>query len=84
MIIIYTSKFQREYKKLTSEIKMSAKIAVEIFKHNPHDPRLHIHKLSGKFSTFWSFSISNRHRIICEFDKGKVYFHSIGDHSIYQ
>lgn len=83
-MIIYTSKFQREYKKLMSEIKMSAKVAVEIFKHNPRDPRLRLHKLSGRFADFWSFSVSHNHRIICEFDKDKIYFHSIGDHSIYQ
>ncbi|MEK7493607.1 MAG: type II toxin-antitoxin system mRNA interferase toxin, RelE/StbE family [Patescibacteria group bacterium] len=85
MKIIYTAKFSREYKKLSREIKISAEQAEAVFRKNPFTPSLDAHKLHGRFKDFWSFSIGFKHRIIFEFDGSKtVYFHSIGNHSIYQ
>lgn len=85
MKIIYTTKFAREYKKLSKEIKIEAEIAERYFRKDPFDSRLKTHKLSGKLKNFWSFSISRSYRIIFEFgDTDIVYFHLIGDHSIYQ
>lgn len=86
MEVIYSSKFSREYKKLPSCIKDIAEEAEVIFCKNPFDPKLKTHKLKGKFSGFLSFSIGPRHRIIFELSKNKktAYFHSVGDHDIYQ
>jgi len=85
MKIIYTSKFYKEYKKLPREIKLSAEAAEKIFCKNPFDKILNTHKLRGRFKEFWSFSITYRYRIIFEFgDEKTIYFHSIGDHDVYQ
>lgn len=86
MEIIYSSKFAREYKKLPSNIKDIAEEQEILFRKDPFDSKLKTHKLKGKLSGFLSFSIGYKYRIIFEFSKDKMsaYFHSVGDHDIYQ
>lgn len=86
MEIIYSPKFAREYKKLPNNIKDIAEEHETLFRKNPFDSRLKTHKLKGKFSGFLSFSLDYKHRIIFEFskDKNTAYFHSVGDHDVYQ
>jgi len=85
MKIIYSSKFAREYKKLPNNIKDIAEEQEIIFRKNPFGQKLKTHKLKGKLSGFLSFSIGYKYRIIFEFaeDNKTVYFHSVGDHDIY-
>ncbi len=85
MKIIFTSKFIREYKKLPQEIKIRAEEREEIFRKDPFHVSLDTHKLHGQFKDFWSFSIDFEYRIIFEIGKNKtMYFHSVGNHSVYQ
>ena len=85
MDIIYSSKFAREYKKLPIKIKLKAEEYEKIFRNNPRDLKLNTHKLHGRLKEFWSFSIGNKYRIIFEFgNDDKIYFHSVGNHDIYQ
>jgi len=86
MEIIYSSKFAREYKKLPKDIKALAEEQENIFRKDPYDTRLKTHKLKGKFDGFLSFSIGYKYRIIFEFakDRKTIYFHTVGDHDIYQ
>jgi len=86
MKILYSSKFAREYKKLPSDIKDSAETLEIIFRHGPFSPKLKTHKLKGKLCGFLAFSIGFKYRIIFELssDKKTAYFHSVGDHDIYQ
>jgi addiction module RelE/StbE family toxin len=85
MKIIYSSKFEREYKKLPNNVKNAAEEKEKIFRKNPFDKRLETHKLHGKLKDFWSFSINYGYRIIFEITKDKrtAYFHSVGNHKIY-
>lgn len=85
MRIYYSSKFEREYKKLSNKIKKLTEEREAIFRKNPFDPKLNTHKLHGRLKEYWVFSISDKYRIVFEFaEKDVVWFHSIGDHSIYQ
>lgn len=85
MDIYYSSKFAREYKKLSPEIKRLAESKEAIFRHNPHDPRLKTHALKNQLRGFWSFSINRQIRIIFEFsDNQDIWFHSVGSHDIYK
>lgn len=86
MKIIYSSKFEREYKKLSAHIKSLAEQKEKIFRQNPFDSRLKTHKLDGKLKEFWAFSIDYKYRIIFEISKDRklVYFHSVSDHDIYR
>lgn len=84
MKIYYSSKFAREYKKLPLTIKYKAEKQEKIFRNNPLSPKLKTHKLSGPLKDFWAFCINHRYRIIFEFINEKtIWFHSVGDHSIY-
>jgi len=84
MQIYYSSKFEREYKSLALTIKKKAEEKERLFRKNSHDLRLQTHKLKGALKDFWAFSIDRKNRIIFEFvDKNTVWFHSVGDHSIY-
>ncbi len=85
MEIFYSSHFQHEYELLPLHLKKKAREKEKIFRQDPFDPRLKTHKLQGKLSELWAFSIDNRHRIVFEFLEGKkVMFYILGDHSIYE
>jgi len=86
MEIIYSFKFVREYKKLPEKIKKLAEESEPFFRNDPFDPKLKTHKLKGRLDGFLSFSIGYKYRIIFEFGSNKktVYFHSVGNHDIYE
>jgi addiction module RelE/StbE family toxin len=85
MKIIILPRFEREYKKLSTEIKVLAEKRIGIFLDDPFDSRLKTHKLSGVFEGYMSFSVDHAYRIIFTFDKDEmVRFYRIGDHSIYE
>ena len=85
MKIYYSSKFAREYKNLPLKIKREAEQKEKIFRKNPFDERLKTHKLSGVLKDFWAFSIDQKYRIVFEFaEKDIIWFHFVGDHSIYK
>ena len=85
MIIYYSSKFAREYKKLPQNTKMQAEKTEILFRQNPFDPQLKTHKLKGILSKYYSFSIDKNYRIIFEFQTAKIiWFLSVRNHSIYK
>ena len=85
MKIYYSSKFRLEYKKLSPQAKLSAETKEEIFRKDPHDPRLKTRQLARSFKGFWAYSIDIKTRIIFEFkSKQVVWFHSAGSHDIYK
>lgn len=85
MKILYSSKFAREYRKLPLKVKEIAEKKEQIFRKNPFDPRLKTHKLKGNLKGFLSFFINQKYRIIFEIvNPNIVWFHSVGDHSIYK
>ena len=85
MKIYYSGHFAREYNKLPLNIKKIAEKKEQIFRKNPFDKSLKTHKLKGNLKGFLSFYINQKYRIIFEFaDQNIVWFHSIGDHTIYK
>ena len=84
MKIYYSSKFEKEYKKLSKKVKLVAEKKEKLFRKDPFNPQLKTHKLTGKLKDFLAFSIDYQYRIIFEFiDKNIVWFHSVGTHEIY-
>ena len=53
MNIIYSSKFAREYKRLSPKSKLSAERQEKIFRNNPFDLKLNTHKLIGRVRDFF-------------------------------
>jgi addiction module RelE/StbE family toxin len=85
MKILYSPQFARKYKKLPKEVKEEAEKKEVIFRKNPFDKSLKTHKLHGRLKDLWAFSISQDYRIIFEFgENDTVYFHTVGDHKIYE
>ena len=84
MKILYRPRFAKEYKKLPAKVKILAEKREKIFRGDPFDPRLKIHKLKGPLTGFWSFSIDQKYRIIFDFvEADTVRFYSVGDHDVY-
>jgi len=86
MKILYSPCFARLYKKLPENIKDKAEIAEKIFRNNPQDARLRVHRLSGRLAGCWAFSIDYNYRIVFRYGAGKenIYFDLVGDHDIYK
>ena len=85
MKIYYSSKFEKEYKKLPLKVKRAAEKKEKIFRKDPFAPQLKTHKLTGKLKSYYSFSIDYQYRIIFELvKKDTVWLHSVGTHEIYK
>ena len=84
MKIYYSSKFEKEYRRLPEKVKILAEKKEKIFRADPYSLSLKTHKLKGRLNEFWSFSIDFQYRILFEFAKNdEVWFLSVGTHSIY-
>ena len=58
-----SSRFDRLFKKLPRALQEKALEKQKIFSENPFDPRLETHKLKGKETPHWAFSIDEKNRI---------------------
>lgn len=82
--VYYSFHFKKAARKYSAYQKQIEE-KVGKFLKNPFDPSLKTHKLSGKFSSYWSFSINYHLRILFEFlDKESVGFIDLGTHEIYK
>lgn len=82
---VYTARFLKSLKKMPPKIKDSLKNRERVFRNNPFDPRLKTHKLHGRFSNYWAYSVDYKYRVIFVFGKdGRVICYDIGDHSLYE
>lgn len=78
-------KFEKAYRKLPSDIKATTEKKENIFRINPFDSRLDTHKLHGKDSNLWAFSVTSSYRIKFVFlNNNSVLFLEIGTHNIYK
>ncbi|MFA6376483.1 MAG: type II toxin-antitoxin system mRNA interferase toxin, RelE/StbE family [Candidatus Paceibacterota bacterium] len=86
MRIIYSPRFERSYKKIPDSVKDDAELAEKIFRNNPQDARLRLHKLGGRLSDYWAFSVNFDYRIIFYYGDTKedIFFDLIGNHDIYR
>ena len=87
MTIYVHPRYRRSYKNLESQLQRLADGRIALFRHDAFDSRLDTHRLHGKLKKQWSFSVSQRYRILFEFldkKKDEVVFLDIGSHDIYQ
>ena len=82
--VFFSSTFKRAFKKrIAGQKDLEEKFwrHVEIFTADPFDPRLRTHKLSGKLSELWSFSLADDLRVIFYFlPQNRAMFENIGTH----
>ncbi len=84
MEISYTRAFFKRLNKYPADFKEMIFEKIEEFRHPKNHPRLKVHKLHGKFSKFYSFSVNYKTRIVFEYiSKDEVALLSIGDHDLY-
>ncbi len=82
---IYAPHFVRQFKRLPPELQEETIEKITLFKQNKNHDRLKVHKLHGRFSDCYGFSINFKTRIIFEhISKNKIAFLAVGDHEIYQ
>ena len=85
MIVRFTSKFKKAYKKMPKIVKLKAEEKEKIFQKDPFNSRLDTHKLHGKYKEYWAFTVVGQYRIMFAFSGGEfVDFINIGTHEIYK
>lgn len=81
---VWDSAFKKSYKKNISkspQLKSAFRESLKAFQKDPFAPQLKTHKLSGKLSDLWAFSINYKVRVIFYFiNNNKVLLIDIGTH----
>ena len=82
--LIYAPIFVRQFRKLPQALQEETLEKIELFKDTSNHQALKVHKLHGKFSDSYSFSINYKYRVIFDYaTKTEVNILAIGDHDIY-
>ena len=84
MIIYYGREFEKELKKLkkSNPKKYSTVLKkIKFFSLNPDHPSLRLHRLSGNWKDYFSFSVASNLRIIFSWKgEDEVMFYKLGTH----
>ena len=81
MRVKFKRKFEKEYGKLEESVRRKFLERLEVFKKNPRDPVLCVHKLKGVYKGYKSINVGGNYRAIFLQHGGSVTFFSIGSHS---
>jgi mRNA-degrading endonuclease YafQ of YafQ-DinJ toxin-antitoxin module len=85
MKISYTPHFARLYGKLSGNLQDETDIALELFKNDPANVRLRVHKLNGRLADYWSFSVNYNYRVVFRYGgKNEALLTAIGNHDVYK
>ena len=82
--ILYSSDFQKAYRKLPKRIQNAVDKRDAMFRFNPFNKSLKTHKLHGPLNGFWAFSITREYRVLFEFIENGAAFYDVGTHEIYK
>ena len=78
-------RFERNYRKLSKQLKGAAKEKEVLFRENPFHPSLRTHKLHGKDKGAWAFWINYHYRIKFLFlSENRALFLDVGPHDFYE
>lgn len=81
----YTASFLRQCKKLPADLQEEVESSIEVFRRDPHDRALKLHKLKGKLRGYFSFSVNYKYRIVCEKDTPDTWaLLAVDDHDEYR
>jgi mRNA-degrading endonuclease RelE of RelBE toxin-antitoxin system len=80
----FTPEFFRRLKRLDSRQQEAVFKKIESFRDRGNHQRLKVHKLHGKYTGFFGFSIDHKNRVMFEWiSDEEARLHTVGDHSIY-
>lgn len=83
--ILYQPTFVRQYKKLPKDLQEEVKEKIALFKKEPDHAFLKTHKLKGRLSGRWSFSVNYEYRIVFNYlSKKEVTLICVGNHDVYK
>ena len=82
--LIYAPRFVRQFKRLPKELQEETFQKINLFRNAKNHVILKVHKLHGKFSNSYSFSVNYKTRVVFDYiSKTEVALLSIGDHDVY-
>lgn len=79
--LFFTSRFRRQSSRLAPDAKQTLARALRIFRTNPADPRLRLHKLSGQFENSWAFAFGYDARVVFRWDGNIAVLLDVGSHN---
>lgn len=83
--LYYKPSFIRELKKLPLPLQIEAKEKIILFQKNSEHSFLKTHKLKGRLSGRYSFSVNYAYRIVFNYvPNNQAVLLAIGDHDIYK
>lgn len=84
MELFYTARFLRSLKKLSDAAQKDTIASLRIYRSDPSNALLHLHKLSGKWKGYHAISVGFRYRIVLKITKRETYCMDIGTHDVYR
>ena len=85
MEIEYKPTFIKQYACFESSLKEQMKEKIELFRNGKNHKQLKVHKLKGKLSKYYSFSVNYKYRIVFIYQsKSRAALLAIGDHDVYK
>ena len=83
--LIYAPIFVRQLKKLELALQNEVLEKIDYFKNKENHKIIKVHKLHGKFSECFSFSVNYRTRIIFKYlTEDEITLLFVGDHDLYR
>jgi len=82
--ILYHPNFESAFRALSKSIQEKAIAKEALFRENIFHPLLKTHKLKGRLSGLYSFSVDFQYRILFKFFKNSVIFIDIDNHDLYK
>lgn len=83
--VAYTPYFIRQFKVLEISLQEEVLEKIELFKDKKNHRRLKVHKLTGRLSRRYSFSVNYKIRIVFSYlAKNEVVLLAVGSHIIYE
>ncbi len=83
--ISYKPTFVKQYSGLEKPLQEEAREKIELLKSEKNHGQLKVHKLKGKLSKYYSFSVNYKYRIIFNYQsKSEITLLTIGTHDLYK
>ena len=83
--VYFKPTFVKQMNKLEKELVREVFEKIELFKDEKNHQLLKVHKLHGRLSGRYSFSVNYRYRIVFGYEsKNEVVLLDVGDHDIYK
>ncbi len=83
--VAFSPKFMKKYNDLEKDLQDEVYEKITLLKNTKSHSQLKVHKLHGKHSDCFGFSVNYKVRIIFEYlSKKEVVLLTVGDHDIYK